>query len=136
MTTTKSDISHRKLFKGSFYKSYQTSTKNSDIRRVYRSYARNLRGKNPWFQLRKDFNFQIEDLEPWKIKRIKSILEGGFLYTRTRIGVKVGNYLRLVKSLTPHGMRFIISKLPFWATSYSFLEISRIRHFIVSKRCG
>jgi hypothetical protein len=55
--------------------------------------------------------------------RYKPILENGLLLTRRSIGNRVTPQIRKVTRLSFKEMEIIISKLPFWATSYTIMEI-------------
>jgi hypothetical protein len=129
-TTVERNKSCRGLFKGRLYEDVHISDQYAKLKRTYKSFDRNVKGLNPWFQIRNRLRFSTQPIEPWKISKIKSILEGGLVYTSFSIGVRVGKTLRLVKGLTPHGMRFLISRLPFWATSYSSRDVALLDHYL------
>jgi hypothetical protein len=93
--------------------------------RLRKSLAKVVRGKCPFYQF-KDLlrNVKIRSLGSYN--RYKSILEGGFLLTRRSIGIGILPPIRKVVNLSFREMEILISKLPFWATSYDKSHIRRV----------
>lgn len=88
------------------------------LRKLKLSIQKVREGRNPFYKW-KDIlaNVKISNVETYN--RYKAVLEGGFLFTRRSIGDWVEPQIRIIKRLSFHMMETLISKLPFWATSYS-----------------
>lgn len=92
------------------------------LKKLKLSIKKVIEGRNPFYKW-KDIltNVKISNMETYN--RYKTVLEGGFLFTRRSIGDWVEPQIRIVRKLSFHMMEILISKLPFWATSYSIAKI-------------
>lgn len=95
------------------------------LKALRRSVNKAKEGKNPFFRF-KDLFRKVKIRSPGEYNRYKSILEDGFFLTRKSIGIGIIPPIRRVKRLSYQEMEFLISKLPFWATSYKFAEICKL----------
>jgi hypothetical protein len=104
------------------------------LRRLKNSLAKVKGGRNPFYQFKDLFqNVKIRNLGEYN--RYKAILEDGFLLTGRSIGIWITPQIRRVKSLSIREMEIVISKLPFWATSYEFSQIRRLALMISNHGC-
>jgi hypothetical protein len=92
-------------------------------------------GRNPFFQF-KDLFSKVKIQNLGVANRYMTILKGGLLLTKRSIGTWVTPQIRRVASPSFRELEIIISKLPFWATSYSFPKIRKlaflVKHYQVS----
>lgn len=95
------------------------------LRRLSRAVTKVKEGRNPFFKF-KDLFQSVKIRHPDDYTRYNAILEGGILLTRRSIGIRLTNQIRKVKKLSYREMEILISKLPFWATSYEYQQIARL----------
>jgi hypothetical protein len=88
-------------------------------------------GRNPFYRFKDLFKRKI--LKPGILKRLNNLLDGGLLVTTRALGVGIKHPIRKVRKLSFQDMELLISKLPFWATSYSFTTISKIAFLMNSQ---
>jgi hypothetical protein len=95
------------------------------LKKLKKNFKKVVRGKNPYYQFKDVFkNVKIRNLG--NLDRYKSILKGGFLATTRSIGIRVTAQIRKVENLSTRDMEILISKLPFWATSYTLPEMRKL----------
>jgi hypothetical protein len=82
-------------------------------------------GKNPFFKF-KDLLTKIKIRTLGEYNRYMTILEGGLILTRKPIGIKVTPLIRKVKTLSFRDIEIIVSKLPYWASSYESCDIQKL----------
>jgi hypothetical protein len=95
------------------------------LRRLTSSLNKVKHGKNPYFQF-KDLLVSARVRSLGAYNRYKSILEGGFFVSAKPVGVWITPQIRKAKNLSFQDMEILISKLPFWATSYTPAQIARL----------
>jgi hypothetical protein len=95
------------------------------LKKLKKNFKKVVAGKNPFYQFKDVFkNVKIRNLG--NLDRYKSILKGGFLATTRSIGIRVTAQIRKVGNLSTRDMEILISKLPYWATSYTLPEIRKL----------
>ena len=95
------------------------------LRRLSRAVAKVKEGRNPFFKF-KDLFRKVKVRHPGDYNRYNTILSGGILFTRRSIGIRLTDQIRKVKKLSYREMETLISKLPFWATSYEYQQIANL----------
>jgi hypothetical protein len=95
------------------------------LKKLKKNFKKVVEGRNPYYQFKDVFkNVKIRHLG--NLDRYKSILNGGFLATTRSIGIRVTAQIRKVENLSIRDMEILISKLPYWATSYTLPEIRKL----------
>jgi hypothetical protein len=92
------------------------------LKRLRWSLAKVVKGENPFYKF-KDLLKKVKVRSLGAYNRYKSILDGGFLVGARSIGIRVTPQIRKVVSLSFREMEILISKLPYWATSYESCDI-------------
>jgi hypothetical protein len=95
------------------------------------SVAKVKEGRNPFFKF-KDLFQQVQIRSPDELSRYNAILKGGILLSKRSIGIRITPLIRKVRKLSCRDMEFLISKLPFWATSYRHDQMIKLAFVIYS----
>jgi len=103
------------------------------LRRLTRAVAKVKEGRNPFFKFKNLFR-TVKIRHPGDYHRYNTILEGGILLTKRSMGIRLTDQIRKVKKLSYREMEILISKLPFWATSYEYKQIAQLA-FAIGNRC-
>jgi hypothetical protein len=99
--------------------------RSPSLKLLKKSIQRVKERNNPFYEFKDLFcKVKIRNLEEYN--RYKSILEGGFFLTRRSIGIGIVPPIRKVKNLSFQDMEFLISKLPFWATSFQLFQMKEL----------
>jgi hypothetical protein len=106
------------------------------LKQLRNNWFKTVKGRNPFYRFKDLFkNVKINTLGMYN--RLKALLDRGLLVTTRSIGVGIKHPLRRISSPSIQDVEFIISKLPFWVTSYKFSEISKIAFLVLSQMpCG
>jgi hypothetical protein len=91
--------------------------RSPSLRRLKKSLIQVKRGKCPYFKF-KDLFRKIKIRTLGRYNRVMSILEDGLLVTARPIGIRLTAQIRRVRKLSFRDLETLVSKLPFWATSY------------------
>lgn len=79
-------------------------------------------GFNPFFKFRRIFKrTKIKNCNVYN--RCMKVLNGGLIYTDQTIGIKLTGHIRKVSHLTKRSLEILLSRLPFWASSYTCSQI-------------
>jgi hypothetical protein len=105
--------------------------RSPNLRRLKFSVAKVKEGKNPFFKF-KDLFREVQIRSPDELSRYNAILKGGILFTKRSIGIRITPLIRKVRKLSCREMEFLISKLPFWATSYRHDQMIKLAFVIYS----
>lgn len=95
------------------------------LKQLRESLRQTKEGRNPYFRF-KDLFRKVKVRTQRHYDRYMSILEDGLLITKRSIGIRVTPLIRKVKKLSFRELEILISKLPFWATSYRPATIYRL----------
>jgi hypothetical protein len=99
------------------------------LKQLKNSLRKVVRGANPFYEFKDLFKkVKVDTLGIYN--RLKSILNGGLLVTTRSIGFGLIHPIRKVGRLSFREMELLVSKLPFWATSYSYSDIRAIAFVI------
>jgi hypothetical protein len=91
--------------------------RSPSLRRLKLSLMRVKKGNNPFYKF-KDLCRHVKIRTPGRYKRFMSILSGGLVITPLPLGCWVSPQIRKVRKLSFQDLETLISKLPYWATSY------------------
>jgi hypothetical protein len=92
------------------------------LRRLRKALNQVVRGQNPFYKF-KDLFKSVEIRTLGRYNRVMSILKDGLVISTKSIGIRVTAQIRKVKRLSFRDVEFLISKLPYWATSYSHAQM-------------
>jgi hypothetical protein len=99
------------------------------LARLRKNLNKVIEGDNPFYRFKDVFRKGRINI-PGKYNRLKNLLDKGLLVTTRTIGVGIIYPIRKVRKPSLQEVEFIISKLPFWATSYKFTTIRKIAFLI------
>jgi hypothetical protein len=102
-----------------------------NFKQLKKSIVKVKEGRNPFFKF-KDLFQQVQIRAPDELRRYNAILKGGILLSKRSLGIKITPLIRKVNKLSYRDMEFLISKLPFWATSYRHDQMIKLAFVIYS----
>jgi hypothetical protein len=95
------------------------------LKKLRKSLNQVIKGNNAFYKFKAIFaNVKIST--PGEYNRYMSILSEGLLVTARPIGIRITPLIRKVRNLSYQDLEFLISKLPFWATSYETAKIHKL----------
>lgn len=103
------------------------------LKQLKRAILQVKRRRNPFFKFKNLFR-KVKVRNPGDYSRYNTILKGGIFLTRKSIGIKVGTNIRKAKKLSYRDLEILISKLPFWATSYRYRQMTELAYAIIGRR--
>jgi hypothetical protein len=99
--------------------------RGSRLKRLRKSLNQVIEGRNPFYKFKGIFNnVKIHNLGYYN--RLTAILDNGYVLSGRPIGIGIVPPIRRVWKLSFREVEFLISKLPFWATSYKYSKIYKL----------
>jgi hypothetical protein len=103
--------------------------RSPSLKRLKKSLAQVKKGNNPFYKF-KDQLREVKIRTLGRYNRLMSALSGGLLFTAYPIGCWVTPCIRKVRKLSFRDLEILVSKLPFWATSYRPATLHRVVNIV------
>jgi hypothetical protein len=107
--------------------------RSPSLTRLKKSLRRVIEGNNAFYKFKSIFR-NVKITTPERYNRCMSILYGGLIVSTKPIGIGIVPPIRKVRKLSFQDLEFLISKLPFWATSYRFEVLFKLASAISSSQ--
>jgi hypothetical protein len=109
--------------------------RSPSLRRLKSSLMKVKRGLCPFYEF-KDLFKKVEIRTSGRYNRILALLEGGLLYSALPIGSRITPQIRKVRKPSFRNLEIIVSKLPFWATSYKFATLYKLALLLAPRQAS